>query len=380
MGATVISFLVIVAFPLTMVSVSYSKAVRYYAEKALLKRDEKRRKAQQARLARENAARSAAALSKGLDPADTLDDEDRINDGDDNDDDDEGDKINLEDISVVLEINEGPTNSPPMESDVTVEESMYAPFEKSASQVNFSDADISTGEACGPIPLDANDSNTGMRRRHHRQSFPGVVQTVMEHQRSGRNLPEGTSMNMFEQKLLHSLGAEGLSESTSIGEFASASFIKAANLLLGKKGSASGPGITSPSQSVVSSPTSSTAPADWSVVRAGRPAPGSLIASGNNAEVVRNLTEVNLVVVDWDYRNGPLKMPKSKNGVTSAGDVKAGTFESLAQDDDDDEDLDHEERGQRYGWERGDRLNMTLAIRNEQQFRKLLRMLGDLEA
>ncbi|KAJ3376849.1 hypothetical protein HDU92_008936 [Lobulomyces angularis] len=98
------------------------------------------------------------------------------------------------------------------------------------------------------------------------------------------------------------------------------------------------------------------------------------------ANAVSNLTEVNLKVVDWEYQTGPtkrIKRPKVKKPPTN---ITPGTIEGLVNDDsEDDVELEFEELVDKYGWKGGDKLNLTIAIKNHDQFKKLLKALSEFE-
>ena len=130
----------------------------------------------------------------------------------------------------------------------------------------------------------------------------------------------------------------------------------------------SSPNLSLPRSNTDHEPTTGTHRRESRVRSGGRLTAGSI-------DSMKNLTEVSLKVVDWVYQPGPPKKPKPapvKDPVKMV--VK---FSEIDFSDDEDDSLTNDELGEKYGWDVGDKLNMKLAVKNEEQFRKLMKFLSE---
>jgi hypothetical protein len=273
--------------------------VRFYAEKALVKRDEKKK-----RLEREN-RRNKSAMETDADR-----------------------------LSIVVEIKDDDVNSHSI--DDTSDDSTDEPDQDEILAVGHSFLAVKEPKKA-PQPIASTSSNSASIS----SAFPNAVNSVLERRhRSG-------SITDFEKSLVTSL--------SSTSPTSSATFKKAASLFL-KRG-------------IVASPVPETPFPTGSRHRRGRA--GSLVGTETH-----NLTKVNLCVVDWTYTTGPVKLPRDGE----ARVVHSGTMEGLGGEGySDDDDLSIDERGEKHGWVGGDKLNLTIAIKNEKQFRRLLKLLAEFE-
>jgi hypothetical protein len=233
-------------------------------------------------------------------------------------------------LSMVLEIEEDDfiSHSPSSDSETT-----------SVVAIGGSFLAIDDPEVADLHPIASSSSIATEKSESQRptpsSAFPNAVVSVLER----RN--QAGSVSDFERSLVTSL-------SPIQPESGSATFKKAASLFLKR-----------PVQSPISD----------SGLRQRRGRAGSLVGSE-----VKNLTEVNLCVVDWKYKSGAVKLPKPDESRPSTN----GGLGGLAVSDDED-DLDVDERGEKNGWRFGDKLNLRIAIRNEKEFRRLLKVLSEFE-
>lgn len=241
-----------------------------------------------------------------------------------------------EKMSIILEIEDDESDHTPalsVDDSDSLQEDEIVSVGRQFVAVERTDSDPQPHHSFASIPPDT-------QRNVSPSSFPNAVVSVLER----RN--QSGSVFDFEKSLVTSLSP------SPVDTGGSATFKKAAILFLKR----------APVQSPIS---------DGSGLRQRRGRAGSLVGSE-----VKNLTEVGLCVVDWKYKNGPLKLPKNEENRPST----SGTILSLAGAESDDDDLSHDERGERNGWNGGDKLNLTIAIKNEKEFRRLLKMLSEFEA